>query len=376
MRNMLFLAVFLLVLGCAFAQTEQAPPSTAGHGYVYKEDKGGPMDTVLLKDYQPESSLVVPENHPIRAKFPVIDVHSHMGQCKIKTAEDVAGWVRTMDEENIEKIVVFTGAVGEDFDKAVEVFSAYPTRFQLWCSFDNKNIDDPDYSKRAVAELVRCYEKGARGLGEISDKGMGLQKDPLPPEKRLHVDDPRMDPIWDKCAELGIPVNLHIADHPSCWRPLGPNWERSRDFQAFNLYGTDASSYEDLLAQREKMLAKHPKTTFILCHLSNQGNDTASLAKILDKYPNAYLDVSAREYEIGRQPRTMPKFLEKYRDRVIFGTDMGRDKEMYELWWRVLETPDEYMWGRAGWRLYGAELPDDTLKCLYRDTAMKVLNLK
>lgn len=369
-------AILLLLVGTA-GWAQDAAPRTGGNKGVYKDGAGGPMDSILLKDYEPESSLVVPRTVITRAKFPVIDVHTHISQCQIKTKEDVADWVRVMDEQNIEICVVFTGATGEDFDRARELFSAYPKRFQTWCSFDTTDIADPEYSKRAVAELVRCYQKGARGLGEITDKGSGLQKDPrLPPAQRMHVDDPRMDPIWEKCAELGMPIILHLADHPSNWKPLGPHQERTPVFQGFNQFGKDVSSYEELLAQRDRMLARHPKTRFILCHLSNQGHDTASLAKVLDRFPNLSLDLSARDYEIGRQPRTAAGFINRYRNRIMFGTDMGRDKSMYEGWWRLLETPDEFLPGRVWWAYYGLELPDATLKSIYRETALKVLNFK
>ena len=281
-----------------------------------------------------------------------------------------------MDGQNIEMSVVFTGATGAEFDRMVELFSAYPKRFQLWCTFDSTAIGEPGYSARAVAELVRCYEKGARGVGEITDKGSGLQKDHrLPRTQRMHADDARMDPIFQKCAELGMPVNLHIADHPSNWRPLGPKQERTPPFQGFNLHGKDVSSFDELMAQRDRMLAKHPKTKFILCHLSNQAHDTATLAKTLDRFPNMYLDISARDYEIGRQPRTAAAFLTKYRTRIMFGTDMGRDQSMYEGWWRLLETADEFLPGRVWWAYYGLDLPDQTLKSLYRETARTVLKL-
>ncbi len=358
------------------AQSASAPAQDSAKKYVYKDGTGGPMDSVLLKDYEPDSSLVVPRSTIVKAKFPVIDVHTHPSQCQIKTPEDVAAWVRTMDEEGIQMSVVFAGT-GEQFDRVAEMFlSKYPKRFQVFCSLDTANIDAPDYSQRAVAELVRCYRKGARGVGELSDKGSGLQKGTYPREKRLHVDDPRMGPIWDKCAELSMPVNLHIADHPSCWKPLGPNQERTPTFQAFNQFGKDVPSYEELLVMRDRMLERHPKTTFILCHFSNQGNDTASLAKVLDRFPNVYVDLSARDYEIGRQPRTALAFLNRYRDRIMFGTDMGRDKEMYEGWWRLLETADEFLPGRVWWPYYGIDLPDTTLKSIYTETALKVLNFK
>jgi len=339
------------------------------------EVQAGPMDSILLKDYSPGSSLVVAETSVPKARFPVIDVHTHTDMNGIKTAEDVDAWVRTMDEVGVERSIVFTGATGEEFDRQVDLYlKRYSNRFQLWCNLDTRNIDAPDYPERAVAELERCDKKGARGVGELSDKGWGLQGGQIPRDKRLHIDDPRLDAFWRKCAELKLPVNIHIADHPSCWQPLGPKQERTPDFQHFNMTGKDVPSYEELLAKRDRLLAKHPKTTFIFCHLSNQGNDTAALAKVLDRYPNLYLDLSARDYEIGRQPRTAAKFLDRYRNRILFGTDMGREAHMYRNWWRLLETADEYLPGRIWWRYYALELSPDLLKRLYRDNALKLLN--
>jgi predicted TIM-barrel fold metal-dependent hydrolase len=339
---------------------------------------GGPMDSILVKDYAPGSSLVVPETFVPKARFPVIDVHTHTSMSEIKTPEDVASWVKTMDEVGIEKSVVFTGAIGEAFDRQVELYlKSYPDRFQLWCSIDTQDIDAPDYPERVVEGLVRCYQKGARGVGELSDKGWGLvspDDTPLPRDKRLHFDDARLDPLWRKCAELNLPINIHIADHPSCWKPLGPNQERTPDFQVFNLSEKDVPSYEELLATRDRLLAKHPKTTFIFCHLSNQANDTAALAKVLDRYPNFHIDIAARDYELGRQPRAAAKFLARYKDRIMFGTDMGREKHMYQGWWRLLESDDEYMPGRIWWKYYALELPAPVLKSIYRETALKVLN--
>ncbi len=337
--------------------------------------QAGPMDTILLKDYAPESSLVAPETFVPKARYPVIDVHSHTSMSNIKTPADVDAWVRTMDEVGIEKSIVFTGATGAEFDRQAELYlKRYPTRFQLWCSLDTTNFDAPDYAERAVRELVRCYSKGARGVGELTDKGSGMQSASLPPGKRLHIDDPRLDPVWQKCAELKLPVNIHIADHPSCWRPLGPKQERTPDFQHFNLYGKDVLSYEELLARRDRLLARNPRTIFIACHLSNQGNDLAALAKALDRYPNLYVDISARDYELGRQPRNAARFLAWYSGRVLFGTDMGREKHMYQAWWRLLETADEYLPGRIWWRYYGLELPPPVLESLYRGNARKILN--
>jgi predicted TIM-barrel fold metal-dependent hydrolase len=334
----------------------------------------GPMDSILLKEYNPSSSLKVPETHVEKARFPVIDVHTHTNQARIRTAKDVEDWLRTMDAVGIETSIVFTGATGAEFDRLAALFKPYGRRFQVWCALEGGDVTAPDWPQRAAKELERCYRTGARGIGELTDKGSGMQRGSVPKEQRLHPDDPRLDPVWRKAAELKIPVNVHIADHPSCWQPLGPNQERTPDFQHFNLYGKDVLSYEALLASRDRMLSKHRQTTFIACHLGNQGNDLEALAKVLEANPNLYVDISARDYEVGRQPRMAARFLARYKDRVLFGTDMERDPAMYRSWWRLLESADEYLPGRIWWRYYGLELPAPVLESLYRNNARRVLN--
>ncbi len=336
----------------------------------------GPMDTILLKDYKPEVSLVVPKTEVAKARFPVIDAHTHNWMSRIITQDDVDAWVRTMDEVGVEYTVVFTGSFGEGFASQVELFGKHKDRFQLWCSLDTDNVNDPGYPQRVAREVERCYEMGARGIGEITDKGSGIQREALPRAQRMHFDDPRLDLAWQACARLNMPVNMHIADHPSSWQPLGPYQERSPDFQGFNQYGKDVLSYQELLASRDRLLERHPKTLFIACHLSNQGNHLAELEKALDKYPNLYLDISARDYEVGRQPRTAAKFLTKYQQRVLFGTDMEREPSMYRGWWRLLETADEFIPGRIWWPYYGLELPAPVLEALYRGNAKRILNWK
>ncbi len=333
----------------------------------------GPMDAVALKDYAPKPSAIVPETSVPKARYPAVDIHTHV---TARTPEEVKQWVRTMDEVGIETSVVLTGATGAAFDRLVELYlKPYPTRFQLYCGLDTRDADKPDYPERAVLELARCYQQGARGVGEITDKGSGFTRDTnLAPVKRLHPDDSRMDRFWQKCAELKIPISLHVADHPPCWTPLDVHQERTPDYQHFNQHGKDVSSHEELIAIRNRTLAKHPKTIFVACHLGNQGHDLAALGKELDRYPNLYLDISARDYEVGRTPRAAVKFLTKYKDRVLFGTDMGRQKEMFQAWWRLFESGDEFMPGRVWWRYYGLELPAPVLESLYRGNARRILN--
>lgn len=214
---------------------------------------------------------------------------------------------------------------------------------------------------------------GACGVGELSDKGYGLSETILPRDQRLHPDDSRLDAFWEKCAELKMPVNLHIADHPSCWTALDVYQERSPDYQHFNQLGKDVPSYDELISIRDRTLKKHPNTIFIACHLGNQGNDLEKLSASMDKYPNLYLDTSARDYELGRTPRASARFLSKYQNRIMFGTDQGRDKSMYQIHWRLFESADEYFVGRVGWRYYGLELPEPVLESIYRGTALKII---
>jgi predicted TIM-barrel fold metal-dependent hydrolase len=351
----------------AWVKTKYGPWSGPG-----VDARPGPMDSILAKDYAPANSLVLVETPVAKARYAAIDAHAHV---LAKTPQEVADWVRTMDEVGIERTVVLTTVTGEAFDKLVDLYlKPYPNRFQLFCGLPGADIDKPDYPAKAVAELERCYRKGARGVGEVTDKGMGCGRDKLPRDQRIHPDDPRLDAFWEKCAALKIPVNIHVADHPSCWKPLDVYQERTPEYQHFNLYGKDVPSYEELLASRDRMLAKHPKTIFIACHLGNQGNDLGSLSKVLDSHPNLYLDISARDYEVGRTPRAAARFLAKYRTRVMFGTDMSREKSMYQAWWRLFETADEFMPGRVWWRYYGLELPAPVLERLYRGNAKALLS--
>jgi uncharacterized protein len=376
-RAFLFIAGGLAVLLMAHPDlprtTEWLRAKYGGWGGPGVDPAPGPMDSMLVKDYAPRPSVVVQETTVGKARFPAIDVHAHT---EAKTPEQVKAWVQTMDEVGVETTVVLTGATGAQFDKYVYLYlKPYPTRFQLYCGLNTTDIESADYPQRAAAELERCYKKGARGVGELTDKGRGFSRDSsLPPNKRLHPDDARLDAFWDKCAELKIPVVAHIADHPSAWKPLDVYQERTPDFQHFNLYGKDVSSYEELIAIRNRMLSKHPRTKYIACHLGNQGHDLGLLGKELEAHPNLYLDISARDYEVGRTPRAALKFLNKYRDRVLFGTDMGREKSMYQSWWRLFESADEFMPGRLWWRYYGLELPAPTLESIYRKNARGLLN--
>jgi predicted TIM-barrel fold metal-dependent hydrolase len=343
-------------------------------------EKAGPMDTILLKDWQPSSSVVLTETVVQKAMYPAIDVHSHHYDT---SADNIAKRVKNMDEAGLQTAVVLTSATGEIFDKLAGLYlKKYPGRFLLYCGIDTTDIQNKDYPTRVTKELERCYNIGARGLGELHDKGTGFSTESVVNGDKkpdyLHPDDPRLDLLWNKCAELNLPVSLHIADHPSCWKAADAHQERTPNFQSYIQYPNIATSYEELLNIRDRTCKRHPKTTFIFCHLGNQGNDLKELGKSLDSYPNMMLDMSARHYELNRTPRAAAAFLSTYSNRVMFGTDLPgiRSNSMYENYWRLLETADEYVKGPSWWMLYGLNLPASVLEPLYRGNAKRVLNWK
>jgi predicted TIM-barrel fold metal-dependent hydrolase len=331
-------------------------------------------DDLLLKNYRPKSIYKVPVTQIEKAKFPVIDMHSHP---YAESLEEVDQWVRNMDAVGIEKTILLSHATGAEFDSLYQVYSKYPDRFELWCGFDYTGYDQPGYGPAAVAELERCYKMGAKGVGELGDKGKGLFYS-KPPAWGMHLDDPRMDPLLEKCAELGLPINIHVADPIWMYQPMD-----STNDGLMNAYEwrieikpgiVDHNGMIDIL---ERAVKRHPKTIFIACHFANCSYDLNKLGALLDKYPNLYADIAARYAETAPIPRFAAAFIEKYQDRLIYGTDMGFDLDMYHITFRILESSDEHFYeiGQFGyhWALNGFGLNDVVLKKLYRDNALKLL---
>jgi len=358
----------------AFAHASEEPalaPATAPQKKVTPPDS---PEKILLKDYRPKSLYKIPVTEVAKAKFPIIDMHSHP---YAKTPEQIAEWVRNMDELGIEKTMILTMTTGAAFDDIFRKYSKYPDRFELWCGFDFTGYDKPGFGPAALRELERCKQAGARGVGEIHDKGKGLRsgKSSAP---GMHPDDPRADQLFEKIAELGMPISLHVADPIWMYQKMDKTNDGLMNAYQWRLDNqaniVDLSGMVDIL---ERTAQRHPKTTFVACHFSNLDYDLARLGECFDRNPNLYADISARYAETAPIPRFASQFYAKHADRLVYGTDMGFDKPMYRTTFRILETQDEHFYeiDQFGyhWPLNGFGLPDSILQQIYHDTAAKLL---
>lgn len=326
---------------------------------------------ILLKDYRPVSIYKIPATNVIKARHSIIDVHTHPWA---KTSADVDRWVKVMDEVGIERSVILTGEFGSKFDAIKALYSRYPSRFQLWCGFDYAGYDKPGYGPNAVKELERCVKRGARGVGEEGDKGKGLGWGKA---AGMHLDDPRMDPLLEKCADLKIPVNVHVADPIWMYQKMDATNDGLMNAVEWRLDNQPGIvSHSGMIDILERAVKRHARTTFIACHLANLDYDLGRLGQLLDRYPNLQADISARYAETATIPRFAGKFYEKYQDRLLYGTDMGFDLDMYRTTFRMLETADEHFYAPMfgyHWSYSGFALPDKVLKKVYRDNALRIL---
>lgn len=333
----------------------------------------GLQDSLLLKDYRPRSIFNIPSSSPQQAKYPAIDMHMHAPRGgnldSIATA-----LLKNMDEAGVQKTILFSGT-GQSFDQMVRAFGKYKDRIELWCGIDYTGYEKPDFGPACIAELERCVKMGARGVGEISDKGSGLSRGSGP---AMHFDDPRMDPVLEKIAELGLPMNVHIGDPKWMYEPMDEHNDLLYEAYYYRLDNKkNILGHSEVIATLERTIKKHPGITFIACHFLNCTYDLSILGKMLDKYPNLYSDISQREAYVASIPRFAKQFMEKYSDRLVWGTDQGYSLPMYRNSFHILETLDEhfYAWdvSNTPWCLYGLGLSDLTLKKLYRDNALKLL---
>jgi predicted TIM-barrel fold metal-dependent hydrolase len=330
-----------------------------------------------IRQYKPRSTLVVPQ-HPVpRAKYPVIDLHGHPPT--LSGPDVVNQVVEAMDPVNVRIMVNANGTPGARLTQAVAAIkgSRYKDRMAVFTAINVRGLAQGDGVKIAQ-QLEADVKAGAVGLGEImKDFGMQARKSD---GSRLRLDDPELDPVWQTAARLAIPVLIHVADPAEFFQPLDYTNERWLEQAIYsNRRYQDRSrfpAFEDLMQERDQLIARHPKTTFILAHLGWHANDLGRLGALMDTHPNVYGEVGAILYDLGRQPRSAHDFFVKYQDRLLFGKDSFQPDE-YPYYWRTFETGDEYFdYYRdyhAFWKLYGMALPDDVLKKLYYRNALKLI---
>jgi uncharacterized protein len=333
-------------------------------------------DSLLLKNYHPVSIYNIPVTIVDHARFPVIDMHSHD---YAKNDRDIQTWIRNMDKYGIEKTVILSHQTGPGFDSVVAKYAPYGDRFEIWCGFDYTDYNTQAWPDHAIKELERCHKMGAKGVGELGDKGLGLVYSKPTPAYGMHIDDIRMKPLLQKCAELGMPINIHVADPYWMYLPMDSTNDglmNAYDWKV-DLTKEGIVGHAELVKTLENAVRDNPKTTFIACHFANCCYNLEILGKMLDKYPNLYADISARYAETATIPRYMASFYEKYQDRLLYGTDMGFEDSVYETTLRILQTADEHFYRTEQfnyhWALNGFDLKDEILKKLYKTNAVNVM---
>ena len=391
-----------------------APPSGAGTvkgvggKNPLKTQPDNSKDGLRLTDFQPRSMLHLPKTRVERPRFPVIDVHTHLTWSSnvrngISLGEEITLFARpeellpVMDRKGIRTLVNLTGGIGAGLEHSIRSFDhAAPGRFLTLTEPSYEYFPEPDYAQLQGDAIAHAKRVGARGLKLLKTLGLYL-RERIDEGPLVAVDDRRFDPMWEACAAYDMPVFLHVSDPEAFFLPTDATNERYEELSKhpdWSFYGPEFPSNAELLAARDRMIARHPKTTFALLHVGNNAENLAAIATCLDRFPNTVIDISARIGELGRQPRAARRFFDRYQDRIMFGTDAvpspyGDDvpqqlfgDELYEIYYRFLETEDEYFdyapaptppQGR--WSIYGLGLTEQVLRKVYHDNAARLLHI-
>jgi predicted TIM-barrel fold metal-dependent hydrolase len=356
--------------------------------------KGKPLD---ITEFQPKSKLEVPETNIERAKFPVVDVHTHIGFSRDEKSQYRATpeqLLEVMNRRNIRTMVNLTGGRGEGVRDAVQKYDkAHPGRFITFTEPWWSRATEPGYPKMQADAIQRAVRDGARGLKVLKTLGLFLRDSG---GKLVKIDDERFDPMWETCGSLGIPIAMHIADPVAFFDPIdryNERFEELNNHPDWSFHGKDFPSFQELLAARDRVFAKHPKTQFIALHVGHYSENLGHVGASLDKFRNMFIEIGARIGELGRQPRTARRFFDRYQDRILFGTDAvpnGHETpqqvfgdDLYRIYYRFLETEDEYfdyapapVPPQGRWRIYGLGLPDAILRKVYHENADRILKVR
>jgi predicted TIM-barrel fold metal-dependent hydrolase len=377
--------------------TEAAPPLDRIHKLDGREGR-----ELLLRNFRPQSMLKLPVNQPQRAKFPVVDVHTHP---RLRFQRDdpaqLSEFVKVIDEQNIAVCVSLDATLGDTFEEHTKfLWAKHKSRFVVFANIDFRGsgkldqpatwaCNQPGFARFVAEELAEAKEQGASGLKFFKEFGLGYRN---ADGTLVAIDDERWEPIWKACGELGLPVLIHTADPAAFFRPIdekNERWEELARHPDWSFFGPQRPkkyahltwpTRDELLAARNRVIARHPNTIFIGAHVANNAEDLATVSKWLDRYPNLYADITSRIAELGRQPYTARKFFVKYSDRMLFGTDGPRAAGRLLPHWRFLETFDENFAYAENpfppqglWNIHGIGLPDDVLRKLYHENAAKLI---
>lgn len=342
---------------------------------------------VALSRYEPRPMLVVKREAVTRASYPAIDVHFHLESLPESVTPERL--VQAMDAAGIDKVVNLGGLPGM-FEHFASTFrDRYPDRFILFVKPDLGALGHEGGLAEQMEWLEKAVRLGARGVKLSKSFGMG-QRDSH--GNLIPVDDPRLDPIWELAGRLGMPVLIHTSEPAAFFEPPDFSNERYEELVAhaqFSRFGKSPSR-DELMAQRERLLARHPQTHFIGAHVGMNEDDLGYAAQLLDRYPNYYVDIAAVVHALGRQPYTARRFFIRYQDRILFGTDGGfglkadgdgwTPERLFRSYVEFLETDNEYLEypladiARQGrWRIYGLDLPAEVLEKIYVRNAERLI---
>ena len=362
--------------------------------------------TLALADYQPKSMLQVRETRVERARFPVVDVHTHISvSAKSDHGVDVAAertylgtaeeLLPVMDHKNIRTMINLTGGFDEGLTEVIGKYDKrFPGRFYSFAEPSYSRFLEPNYPRIQAQAIETAHLAGAKGLKILKTLGLYLRAN-ITSGQLVKVDDPRFDPMWDACGRLNMPVAIHVSDPIAFFTPtdrFNERYEELNNHPDWSFYGRDFPSNAELLEARNRVFARHPKTQFLVLHAGNFAEDLGHVSGCLDRFPNMSVDIAARIGELGRQPRTARRFFDKYQDRILFGTDATPHGDetpqqvfndgLYEIYYRFLETDDEYfdyapanVPPQGRWRIYGIDLTEAILKKVYNQNAGRLLRI-
>ncbi len=361
--------LLLALFATASVAAQQAPGQIRPRPAEGREPEFKPP---TIREYKPKSQLVTPQHLVPRAKYPVVDIHSH--QPTPISAAEYDRVIKGMESNNLQILVNLSGSFGDRLKQGIDALRAskYKDRMVLFANINFGGAVGPGFGARAAAQLDADLNAGAMGLKIFKDLGMFVRKT----GERMPVDDPELDAVWETCAKHNVPVLIHIAEPPAFFEPLDYSNERWLELALYpDRRHQTGVRFEQLMTERNNMIRKHRNTKFILAHFGWHANDLVRAGKLLDENPNVYFDVAAVLYDFGRQPRASHDFFVKYQDRILFGKDSYQPDE-YPYYWRVFETNDEYFdYYRdyhAYWKLYGIGLPDQVLRKLYYANALRL----